>query len=66
MINVAIIITITNQNCFLLCSDVFIFGTIHYLGQGISLLINCAIPSLVSDTHVLRSPTAPVLYISIR
>jgi hypothetical protein len=39
MINIVIIITITNQNCFLLWSDVFIFGTIH-LGQGISILIN--------------------------
>jgi hypothetical protein len=39
MINIAIIITIANQNCFLLWSDVFIFGTIHYLGQGISLLM---------------------------
>jgi hypothetical protein len=44
MINIAIIITIANQNCFLLWSDVFIFGAIHYLSQGISPLINCAIP----------------------
>jgi hypothetical protein len=29
----AIIITITNQNRFLLWSDVFIFGTIYYLAQ---------------------------------
>ena len=42
MINIAIIITITNQNHFLLWSDIFIFGTIHYLGQGISVLINKA------------------------
>ena len=33
MINIATIITITNQNCFLLWSDVFIFGTIHCLGK---------------------------------
>ena len=52
MINRAIIITITNQNHFLLWSDVFIFGTIHYLGQGISVLINCYIPIPVSDTLI--------------
>jgi len=56
MINIAIIITITTQNHFLLWSDVFIFGTVHYLGQGISLLINCAKPSLVSDTSISYSP----------
>ena len=60
MINIAIIITIANQNCFLLWSDIFIFGTIHYLGQGISLLINCAIPSPVSDTSLSYSPRAHV------
>jgi hypothetical protein len=50
MINIAIIITITNQNRFLLWSDISIFRTIHYLGKGISVLINCVIPTLVSDT----------------
>jgi hypothetical protein len=60
MINIAIIITIANQNCFLLWSDVFIFGTIHYLGQGISLLINCAIPSPVFGTSLSYSPRAHV------
>ena len=60
MINIAIIITIANQNCFLLWSDVFIFGTIHYLGEGISLLINCAIPSPVSDSSLSYSPRAHV------
>ena len=60
MINIAIIITIANQNCFLLWSDIFIFETIHYLGQGISLLINCAIPSPVSDTSLSYSPRAHV------
>ena len=56
MTNIAIIITITNQNRFLLWSDVFIFGTIHYLCQGISVLINCAIPSPVSDISISNSP----------
>jgi len=56
MTNIAIIITITNQNRFLLWSDIFIFGTIHYLCQGISVLINCAIPSPVSDTSISNSP----------
>jgi hypothetical protein len=37
MINIATIKTITNQNCFLLWSDVFIFGTIHCLCQGITV-----------------------------
>ena len=32
-INIVIIKTITNQNRFLLWSDVFIFGTIYYLAQ---------------------------------
>ena len=59
MINIAIV-TIANQNCFLLWSDVFIFGTIHYLGQGISLLINCAIPSPVFGTSLSYSPRAHV------
>ena len=60
MINKATIITITNQNCFLLWSDVFIFGTIRCLGQGISVLINCSIPSRVSDTLISYSPRAHV------
>jgi hypothetical protein len=60
MINIATIITITNQNCFLLWSDVFFFGTIHCLGQGISVLINCSIPSLVSDNLISYSPRAHV------
>jgi hypothetical protein len=38
MINIAIIITITNQNRFLPWSELFIFATIHYLDQGISEL----------------------------
>jgi hypothetical protein len=42
MINIATIIAITNQNCFLLWSDGFIFGAIHCLGQGITVLINCS------------------------
>ena len=50
MINIAIIITIANQNCFLLWSDVFIFGTINYLGHGISL---CPV-----RFPILRSSTA--------
>jgi hypothetical protein len=37
MINIATIKTITNQNCFLLWSDVFIFGTILCLGKGITV-----------------------------
>ena len=60
MINIATIITVTNQNCFLLWSDVFIFGTNHCLGQGISVLINCSIPSLVSDNLISYSPSAHV------
>jgi hypothetical protein len=60
MLNIATIITITNQNCFLLWSDVFVFGTIHCLGQGISILINCSIPSLVSDNLISYSPSAHV------
>jgi hypothetical protein len=60
MIKIATIITITNQNCFLLWSDVFIFGTIHCLGQGISVLINCSIPSLVYDNLISYSPNAHV------
>ena len=56
IINIAIIISITNQNRFVLWSDVFIFGTIHYLGQGISVLINCAMPSPVSDISISYSP----------
>jgi hypothetical protein len=62
MINIAIIITITNQNRFVLWSDVFIFGTIYYLGQGISVLINCAMPSLVYDTSISYSPCTPYLF----
>ena len=60
MINIATIITITNQNCFLLWSDVFIFGTIHCLSQGISVLINCFIPSLASDYLISYSSSAHV------
>ena len=60
MINISIIITIAIQNCFLLWSDVFIFGTIHYLDEGISLLINCAIPSPVSDSSLSYRPRAHV------
>jgi len=56
MINIAIIITITNQNRFLLWSDVFTFGIIHYLSKWISVLINCAIPSPVSDTSIFYKP----------
>jgi hypothetical protein len=40
----------------LLWSDVFIFGTIHYLNQGISVLFNCAIPSPDSNTSISYSP----------
>ena len=58
MINIATIIIITNQNCFLLWSDVFIFGTIQCLGQGILVLINCSISSLVSDNLISYSPSA--------
>ena len=56
MINIAIIKTITNQNRFLLWSDIFIFETIHYLSHGISVLINCAIPSPISHTLISYSP----------
>jgi hypothetical protein len=56
MINIAILITITNQNRFLLWSDVFIFRIIHYFDQGISVWINCPIPSPVSDTSISYSP----------
>ena len=56
IINIAIIISITNQNRFLIWSDVYIFGTIHYLVQWISVLINCTMPSPVSDISISYSP----------
>jgi hypothetical protein len=61
MINIAIIITLANQNCFLLWSDVFIFGIIHFLGQGISLLINCAMFLHTKMDYFLRKSLSKYL-----
>ena len=38
----------------------FYFWNRHCLGQGISVLINCSIPSLVSDNLISYSPSAHV------
>jgi hypothetical protein len=61
MINIATIKTITNQNCFLLWSDVFIFGTIHFLGQGITVIrtVYSSIVLCPVGLPILWSPTDP-------
>jgi hypothetical protein len=57
MINIATIKTITNQNCFLLWSDVFIFGTIHCLCQGITVYSSIVLYPV--GLPIVWSPTDP-------
>jgi hypothetical protein len=61
MINIATIKTITNQNCFLLWSDVFIFGTILCLGDGITVYSSIVLcPVRFSDTLISYRPRTHV------
>jgi len=59
MINISTIKTITNQNCFLLWSDVFIFGTIHCFGLGITVYSSIVLYPV--GFPILWSPTDPGL-----
>ena len=52
--------TVPDWVTFPIDEAIFIFGTIYCLGQGISVLINCSIPSLVSDNLISYSPSAHV------